>query len=141
MIGLNKGMSNFERAFLKVLREDMELLGEDEEPCRGTIRTDKLGNRVAIPYGGTMQTGSNGRGVPIPKGFTATEDDVGQMHAIPPGKILKIGRNGHGVVICPGESTSEKSGQIVINHKKTKNESRRLSCLELLQRTKFLVEG
>lgn len=134
MTGLNKGMNHFERVFLEVLRED-------EEPCRGTIRTDKLGNRVAIPYGGTMQTGKNGRGVAIPKGFTAKEDDTGQMHAIPPGKILKAGRDGRGIVICPGEPTSEKSGQIVVNRKKTKNESRRLSCLELLQRTKFLVVG
>jgi len=127
-------MTLYERQLLQILRED-------EEPCRGTVRFDRLGNRVVIPYGGAMQTGRNGRGVAIPKGFTAKEDDTGQYHAIPPGKVLKIGTNGKGVVICPGESTSEKSGQILVNRKKTKNESHRPSCLELLQWTNFLVEG
>jgi hypothetical protein len=127
-------MTHFERRFLEILRED-------EEPCRGTVRNDKLGNRVVIPYGAKMQIGRNGRGVAIPKGFTSKEDEVGQMHALPPGKVLKVGSNGKVVVTCPGESTSEKKGQIVIMGKKTKNESHRPSCLELLQGAIFLVEG
>jgi hypothetical protein len=109
------------------------LLEEDEEPCGSMVRVDKLGNRVVIPYGGTLQSGKNGRGVAIPKGFTAKEDHVGQMHAIPPGKVLKIGTNGSGVVVCPRESTSEKRGQIVVNRRNPKNESRKPSCLDLLE--------
>jgi hypothetical protein len=125
-------MSAFERNFRHAILENS---------CRSTFRSDMLGNRVEVPYGGTYAVGKNGRGKGIRKGNTAKEDATGQVHDLPPGHVLKAGSNGKGVVICPGEPTSEKKGQIVVNRKKTKNESRRLSCLELLQRMKFLVEG
>src|SRR6478609_9455661 len=103
----------------RMTRKFLKTILEDEEPCRSTFRTDKLGNRVAIPFGGTYSVGKNGRGVGIPKGHTAREDNTGQMHDIPPGFVLKIGANGKGVVVCPTQATSEKNGQIVVNRKKT----------------------
>lgn len=110
------------------------LLEEDEEQCGSMVRVDKLGNRVVIPYGGTLQSGKNGRGVAIPKGSTCKEDHIGQMHAIPPGKVLKIGKNGVGVVVCPSESTTERKGQIVVNQKNAKHENKKsTSCLKLLE--------
>lgn len=136
MIRLNKIMNKFERTFLRLLREDEEAL------CRYTFRTDKLGNRVEVPYGGHYEEGKNGRGVGIPKGHTAKEDNVGQKHDIPPGMVLKMGANGRGVVVCPNEPTSEKKGQIIVlNRKKPKMESRRPSCLDLLRWTKLTAEG
>lgn len=132
-------MNLYERRFIKALRED---LSETQlESCRSTFRTDKLGNRVEVPHGGSYVVGKNGRGKGIRKGNTAKEDNTGQYHDIPPGHVLKTGSNGKGVVVCPGDYTSEKKGQVVVNRKKTKNESRKLSCLELLQRIKFLAEG
>ena len=127
-------MHSFEQAFKKVVTED-------EEKCRSSFRTDKLGNRVEVPYGGSYYAGKNGRGIGIRKGNTAKEDATGQAHELAPGQVLKVGSNGKGVPICPGESTSEKNGQIVVNRKKPKMESRRLSCLELLRWGKFLAEG
>jgi hypothetical protein len=133
-------MKIFERNFLKALREDASQ-EDSEELCRSTFRTDKLGNRVEVPYGGSYVVGRNGRGKGIRKGNTAKEDATGQVHELEPGQVLKTGSNGSGVAICPGESTSEKKGQIVVNRKKTQIESRRLSCLLLPQRKKFLGEG
>lgn len=64
------------------------------------------------------------------------EDKTGQVHDVPPGHVLKIGSNGKGVVACPGDSTSEKNGQIVVNRKKKPiTESRGPTCLELLSST------
>ena len=123
-------MNPYERIFLIVLREE----------CRSTFRTDKLGNRVEVPYGGTYAVGKNGRGKGIRKGNTAKEDATGQVHDLAPGEVLKVGTNGKGVAFCPNESTSEKKGQIVVNRKKPKTESRKLSCLELLRWGKFLAE-
>ncbi len=132
-------MTLFERNFIAALREeDPETL---QESCRSTFRTDKLGNRVEVPYGGTYHVGKNGRGKGIRKGNTAKEDSTGQVHDLKPGHVLKAGSNGKGVSVCPTEATSEKKGQLVVNRKKTKMESRKLSCLELLQRMKFLAEG
>lgn len=119
------------------LERFIRCLEEDEEQCGSMVRFDRLGNRVLVPAGGTLQTGRNGRGVAIPKGFIAREDYVGQMHAIPPGKILKIGKNGSGVVVCPGEATTQKKGQIVVHRKNPNNESHKPSCLELLQWTQM----
>ena len=132
MIPLNNTMHSFEQRFIELLRED-------EEKCRSTFRTDKLGNRVVVPFGGTYKAGKNGRGVGIPKGWDAQEDSVGQYHGIPPGKTLKIGTNGSGLVICPSESTFERNGQLM-KTKKTKTESRKLSCLDLLRWGKLLEE-
>lgn len=132
MIRLNKIMSIFERNFQETTME---------ESCRSTFRTDKLGNRVEVPYAGTYAVGKNGRGKGIRKGNTAKEDATGQVHDLAPGEVLKVGSNGSGTAICPGESTTEKKGQIVVNRKKIKTESRQLSCYELLQRMKFWAEG
>ena len=128
MTRLNRIMSIFERNFRHLIREDS---------CRSTFRNDKLGNRVEVPYGGTYAVGKNGRGKGIRKGNTAKEDATGQVHDVPPGHVLKTGSNGKGVVVCPSDSTSEKKGQIVVNRKKPKMESRKLSCLELLRWGKF----
>lgn len=125
------------RKFLKALHEEED----DEELCRPTFRTDKLGNRIAIPFAGTYREGKNGSGVAIPKSHTAREDNLGQMHAIPPGHILRISSTGRGTVVCPTQSTSEKNGQIVVNHQKPKTESRKLACWELVRMTKFLAES
>jgi hypothetical protein len=114
MIRLNKIMSLFVRNFTREIRE---------ESCRSSFRTDKLGNRVEVPYGGTYHVGKNGRGKGIRKGNVAKEDSVGQIHDLAPGEVLKAASNGKGVPVCPSESTSEKKGQIVVNRKKTKNES------------------
>lgn len=127
-------MSRFARTFMKLLRED-------EEPCRHTVRRDKVGNRVEIPFAGSYQVGKNGSGVGVPKGHTAKEDNVGQMHSIPPGKVLKIGTNGTGVVVCPGESTTEKNGQIMTKKNKLQKESSRLTMLEVLRATSIWSEG
>lgn len=60
MIQLNMIMGPFERKFRKVLRTDCgDIL---DESCRSTFRTDKLGNRVEVPYDGTYAVGKNGRG-------------------------------------------------------------------------------
>ena len=132
-------MTLYKRNFIAALREnDSEVLPES---CRSTFRTDKLGNRVEVPYGGTYHVGRNGKGKGIRKGNTAKVDATGQVHDLKPGEVLKSGSNGKGVPICPGESTSQKKGQIVVNRKKPKLESSRLSCLTLLQRMKFLAEG
>jgi hypothetical protein len=138
MIRLNMIMTKFERTFLQIIRED-DSQEDNEELCRSTYRTDKLGNRVEVPYGGTYAVGKNGRGKGIRKGNTAKEDATGQVHELEPGQVLKTGSNGSGVAICPGESTSEKKGQIVVNRKKPKMESRKLSCLEMLKWGRFLV--
>lgn len=132
-------MCKFERNFIKVLRED--IAKAQLESCRSTFRTDKTGKRVQVPYGGTYAVGKNGRGKGIRKGNTAKEDATGQVHDMPPGHVLKSGPNGKGVVACASDSTSIKNGQIKVNRKKTKNESRRLSCLELLKMTKLWAEG
>lgn len=129
----------FARNFIAALREkDSDTLPES---CRSTFRRDKLGNRVEVPYGGTYHVGKNGRGKGIRKGNTAKEDATGQVHDLKPGEVLKSGSNGKGVAVCPTDSTSQKKGQIVINGKKPKMESRQPSCLELLRRINFLAEG
>jgi hypothetical protein len=110
-----------------------QILLEDQDICRSTFRTDRLGNRVAVPYGGTYRVSGNGKGIGVPKGWEAKSDKTGQLHAIPPGKILKIVSNGRGVVICPKESTREKKGQIELIKNKIRTESQVPSCLELFR--------
>jgi len=124
-------MASFEECFRKVLKES----------CRSTFRLDRLKNRVEVPYGGSYRVGKDGKGIGIPKGYTALEDDTGRIHAIPPGHILKKGANGKGLPVCPSEPTSQKNGQIVVNRRKPKLESRNPSCLELLQMSKWMAEN
>jgi hypothetical protein len=76
---------------------------DDEEICRSTTRTDRLGNKVSIPHGGTYKAGRNGRGVGVPRGSTSKEDAVGQLHILAPGQELKIGKDGKGQVTCQGK--------------------------------------
>lgn len=94
-------MNLFNEYYRELMRE-LEF-DESEESCRSTFRTDRLGNRVEVPYGGTYKVGKNGRGVGIPRGYTSKESKVGQIHAIPPGQELKIGPDGTGKVQCPGK--------------------------------------
>jgi len=116
----------------------MGLLKED---CPVTYRTDANGKRVKIPCGSSYRLGRNGHGTIIKAGDTAKEDELGQMHSVPPCQHLKAGTNKKAIPVCPGEATTEKNGQIMSRKKKIQNESRRLSCWELLHRTKFLAEG
>ena len=129
IVRLNNDMNLFERAFLEVLRED----------CPSTYRNDGTGKRIKIPCGAGYREGKNKSGVVIKAGDSAKEDETGQMHSVPPCNRLKAGSNKKAIPVCPGEATIEKNGQIM-KRKKPKNESRRLSCLELLQRMKILAE-
>lgn len=135
-------MGPFERDFVRVLKEDCKE-NEDRilrESCRSSFRTDKLGKRVEVPYGGSYAVGRNGRGKGIRKGNTAKEDSTGQVHDLPPGHVLKSGSNGKGVSVCPSEPTYEKDGQLKTRKKKIQSESRRPSCLELLSGLKKWAE-
>lgn len=131
-------MTLFKRNFIAALREnDPETIPES---CRSTFRTDGTGKRIKIPCGAGYRQGKNKRGVVIKPGDSAKEDEVGQMHSVPPCQHLKAGANKKAISVCPGDSTTEKNGQIM-SRKKPKLESRRLSCLELLQKMRWLAEG
>ena len=91
--------------FLQLIELYMAQLNteESEESCRSTVRTDRLGNKVKVPQGGTYKQGRNGRAVGVPRGSTSKEDTVGQLHILKPGQELKIGKDGKGQVTCQGK--------------------------------------
>lgn len=78
-----------------------------------TVRTDRLGNKVAINPGYSFKEGPDGFGVAIAPCARAMVDKVGRLHSVPKGYTLKIGKNGKGVVVPQGDPTREtKEGQI-----------------------------
>ena len=100
-------MNQFDRLFYEAL----------QKYTRGSsFRTDKVGNRVEIPRGGSYAVGKNGKGKGIRRGNTAREDDTGQIHDVPPGHTLKTGPDGKGVVVPAGGSTSIRNGKLVLNN-------------------------
>lgn len=96
--------------FLELIEHYMAQLDteDSEEPCRASVRTDRLGNRVSIPHSGTYKAGRNGRGVGVPRGSTSKQDAVGQLHILKPGQELKIGNDGKGQVVCQGKIPKKK---------------------------------
>lgn len=106
MRALNTNMTLFNQ-FYRALMEEFNSQ-DDEETCRSTVRTDRLGNRVSIPHSGTYKAGRNGRGVGVPRGSSSKQDAVGQLHILKPGQELKILKDGKGQVVCQGKPSTPK---------------------------------
>ena len=125
-------MSRFERAFMELLREDAPV----------TYRTDGAGKRFKMPCGSPYRQGKNKRGAIIKPGHTAREDETGQMHSVlAPCERLKAGANKKAIPVCPGDSTTEKNGQIMKRPKKLRKESSKISFDELYDRMIYLRNG
>lgn len=52
-----------------------------------TVRVDKLGREVKVPFGYTYYLGANGKGLAIAPGSRTREDRYGQLHEVPHGFI------------------------------------------------------
>lgn len=59
-----------------------------------TYRTGSDGKKITIPPGYTSRQGSDGRVVAIPKGYTSRQGSDGRVIAIPPGRTAYSQPNG-----------------------------------------------
>jgi hypothetical protein len=103
--------------------------------------TDRLGNVVESPYNRSGAIRSSTTGVRTSKGITTREKVIRHTnndHSSHAQKSKSIGKES---MTFPEKTFSEKSGDKLLKPNKSKNNSLKLSFSELLQRTKFIIDG
>lgn len=68
-----------------------------------TVRTDRLGREVNVPFGYTYRQGTNGKGIAVAPGSRTKEDRYGQLHEVPRGFVATDNPDGFISVHPQGE--------------------------------------
>jgi hypothetical protein len=132
-------MTTFERFFRNTCSNDYSDDRLDLSPSSSS--TDRFGNAVQSPYNRSGAILSSTTGVGTSKGKTTRENatrHANNDHSSHAQKSKSIEKES---MTFPEETFSEKSGDKLLKPNKSKNDYLRLSFSELLQRTKFIIDG
>lgn len=117
----DKTPSKYEAMFRKLLREG-----------HSTMRSDKLGTEVNVPFGYTYHQGANGKGIAVAPGSRTREDRFGQLHEVPHGFIATDNPDGS-ISVHPQGQPAKDSKSSTVPAKAARKPVQRLSQLESLR--------